>query len=169
MFYLIPLGACIFLSRSPAPLIVALLATLLIVIDYAASPSGGVPLLTQISQINRAFAVIVVWAFAIQIRAEASLPAEQQRMLRVTRSRESVFEKRRILLVEDDVRNVFAITRVLEPHGAILEIARNGREALTALERDPQIDLVLMDIMMPEMDGFEAMRAIRTQRRGASR
>ena len=101
-------------------------------------------------------------------RVEASLPAEQQRMLRVARSRESVFEKRRILLVEDDVRNVFAITRVLEPHGAVLEIARNGREALAVLERSSDVELVLMDIMMPEMDGYEAMRAIRAQRQWAN-
>ncbi|MFC4308791.1 response regulator [Steroidobacter flavus] len=101
-------------------------------------------------------------------RVEASLPAEQQRMLRVARSRDSVFEKRRILLVEDDVRNVFAITRVLEPHGAIIEIARNGREALDVLGRNSEMDLVLMDIMMPEMDGFEATRAIRAERRWAN-
>ncbi|MDY6946706.1 MAG: response regulator [Pseudomonadota bacterium] len=101
-------------------------------------------------------------------RVEASLPAEQQRMLRVARSREAVFEKRRILLVEDDVRNVFAITRVLEPHGAILEIARNGIEALEALSRNPEIELVLMDIMMPEMDGFEATKAIRAEQRWAN-
>lgn len=96
-------------------------------------------------------------------RVEASLPAEQQRMLKAARSRDAVFENRRILLVEDDVRNVFAISRVLEPHGAKIEIARNGREALTALASNADIDLVLMDIMMPEMDGMEAMEAIRAQ------
>ncbi len=96
-------------------------------------------------------------------RVEALLPAEQQRMLRVARSRDSVFEKRRILLAEDDVRNVFAITRVLEPHGVILEIARNGREAVEILEQRKDIDLVLMDIMMPEMDGLQAMQAIRAR------
>jgi CheY-like chemotaxis protein len=94
-------------------------------------------------------------------KVEESLPVEQQRMLRMARSRDSVFEGRRILLVEDDVRNVFAITRVLEPHGAKLEIARNGLEALTALQQHPEIELVLMDIMMPEMDGLQAMQEIR--------
>ncbi|HEY5806964.1 MAG TPA: response regulator [Povalibacter sp.] len=96
-------------------------------------------------------------------RIEASLPAEQQRMLRIARSRESVFDKRRILLAEDDVRNVFAISRVLEPHGAVLEIARNGREALHALDKRGDIDLILMDVMMLEMDGLEAMRQIRAR------
>jgi signal transduction histidine kinase/CheY-like chemotaxis protein len=92
---------------------------------------------------------------------ESALPPEQQRMLRAARQRDDVFEGRTILLAEDDVRNIFALSHVIEPLGAKLEIARNGREALDALARNPDIDLVLMDIMMPEMDGLTAMGEIR--------
>jgi CheY-like chemotaxis protein len=95
---------------------------------------------------------------------ESTLPPERQRMLRAARERESAFEGRTILVVEDDVRNVFALTGLLEPRGATVEIARNGREAVERLEKHaPLPDLVLMDIMMPEMDGFAAMRAIRAR------
>jgi len=94
---------------------------------------------------------------------ESDLPPEQQRMLKEARNRDSAFEGRRILLAEDDVRNIFALSQVIEPLGAQLEIARNGREALEALSRSDDIDLVLMDIMMPEMDGLTAMREIRSQ------
>jgi signal transduction histidine kinase/CheY-like chemotaxis protein/CHASE3 domain sensor protein len=98
----------------------------------------------------------------------ADLPVEQQRMIENAHSREAALEGKRVLLVEDDVRNVFAITSLLEPLGLTLEVARNGREALAALKRvrerkSPAIDLVLMDIMMPEMDGMTAMREIRQQ------
>lgn len=96
-------------------------------------------------------------------QVEAELPPERQRMLRDVRHRETVFEGRKVLIVEDDVRNIFALSSVLEPKGANIAIARNGREALQALEKDPEVDLVLMDIMMPEMNGFEAMREIRKQ------
>jgi CheY-like chemotaxis protein len=99
-------------------------------------------------------------------QVESKLPPERQQMLRVARNRETALEGRRVLVVEDDVRNIFALSSVLEPKGAKIEIARNGLEALDALERSQKsqshvIDLVLMDIMMPEMDGFTAMREIR--------
>jgi CheY-like chemotaxis protein/CHASE3 domain sensor protein len=94
-------------------------------------------------------------------QVETKMPPERQRMLKEARDRESLFEGRRILVVEDDVRNIFALSRVLEPKGAQVEIARNGREALEHLTQKPGVDLVLMDIMMPEMDGFTAMREIR--------
>ncbi len=96
----------------------------------------------------------------------SELPHEQQKMIRKARNRDSILEGRRILVVEDDVRNVYALTNILEPRGAIIEIARNGQEAINALERASQpdasmIDLVLMDVMMPVMDGLTATRAIR--------
>ncbi|HEU4853277.1 MAG TPA: response regulator [Telluria sp.] len=94
-------------------------------------------------------------------RVESSIPPDQQKLLQQARQRDAGFEGRRILLVEDDVRNIFALTSVFEPLGAKLEIARNGIEALKALEKDAEVDLVLMDLMMPEMDGLTAIREIR--------
>ncbi len=96
------------------------------------------------------------------------LPEEQQKMIRKARSREAVLEDRRILIVEDDARNIFALTSILEPRGAIIEVARNGKEALTTLaeslkDSSKSVDLVLMDVMMPEMDGLTATREIRKQ------
>ncbi|MFP3600704.1 response regulator [Paraburkholderia strydomiana] len=98
---------------------------------------------------------------------ESSLAPEQQRMLRTVRQRDNAFEGRTILLAEDDVRNIFALSHVIEPLGAKLQIARNGREALEALENGPEVHLILMDIMMPEMDGLTAMGEIRRNPRFA--
>ena len=96
----------------------------------------------------------------------SELPDEQQRMIRKAQHRDALLEGRRILVVEDDVRNVYALTNILEPRGAIVEIARNGQEALDTLAKGARqpgssIDLVLMDVMMPVMDGLAATREIR--------
>jgi CheY-like chemotaxis protein len=93
---------------------------------------------------------------------ESELPEHQRRMLEQVRLRDAAFEGRRVLLVDDDARTIFALSSVIEPLGAAVEIARNGREALERLKADPDgIDLVLMDIMMPEMDGLTAITEIR--------
>ncbi|MET0588725.1 MAG: response regulator [Novosphingobium sp.] len=94
------------------------------------------------------------------------LPPEQQKMIQQARNRDAILEGRRILIVEDDVRNVYSLTSILEPQGMQVEIARNGREAINALEGAASdggnpIDLVLMDVMMPVMDGLTATREIR--------
>jgi CheY-like chemotaxis protein len=104
-----------------------------------------------------------VTLFLHQVVAE--MPGEQQRTLARALSRDAAIDGRRILVAEDDVRNVFALSSILEPHGATVLIARNGREAIAALQRaeaaGEAVDLVLMDVMMPEMDGLAAMREIR--------
>lgn len=75
--------------------------------------------------------------------------------------REAVLKGKKILIVDDDMRNVFALSSVLEDHGMIVMAGKNGQDGLDKLRKEPAIDLVLMDIMMPEMDGYEAMRHIR--------
>jgi CheY-like chemotaxis protein len=94
-------------------------------------------------------------------RIEGKLPKEKRRMLEQLHSAEEVFKDKRILIVDDDVRNVFALTSVLEAHGMNVVYAENGKDGIDVLRESPDIQLVLMDIMMPEMDGYETIRTIR--------
>jgi CheY-like chemotaxis protein/HAMP domain-containing protein/putative methionine-R-sulfoxide reductase with GAF domain len=98
-------------------------------------------------------------------RVEKNLPKDKQKILRLLHDKEKIFQDKKILVVDDDMRNVFALASILEEKKMKTMIAQNGRESLEILEKNPDIDLVLMDIMMPEMDGYEAIREIRKQKK----
>ncbi|HEV2713615.1 MAG TPA: response regulator, partial [Terriglobales bacterium] len=94
-------------------------------------------------------------------RVVADLPPEKQKMLdRLHRSDEALAGKK-VLVVDDDMRNIFALSSVLERRGMVVLTAGTGREAISMLESTPEVAIVLMDIMMPEMDGYTTMQVIR--------
>lgn len=96
---------------------------------------------------------------------ETSLDPGKQRMIRSALDKEAMLEGKKVLIVDDDMRNIFSLSSALSEKHIVIHEAENGREALRQLEHFPDIDLVLMDIMMPEMDGYEAMRCIRRDSR----
>jgi signal transduction histidine kinase/HAMP domain-containing protein/CheY-like chemotaxis protein len=94
-------------------------------------------------------------------RPEVTMPAEHRQMIEALHRTDAIFENKKILIVDDDVRNVFALTSALESHGMEVVFAENGKEGIERLVQNPDSALVLMDVMMPEMDGYETTRAIR--------
>lgn len=94
-------------------------------------------------------------------RVEANLPESKREMLQQVHENDPQLAGRKILIVDDDVRNIFTLTSVFEAHDSVTVYAESGREALDTLEKTPDIEIVLMDIMMPEMDGYETMQRIR--------
>jgi CheY-like chemotaxis protein len=99
-------------------------------------------------------------------RDEADLATDHQcRILEQLRETDATLVGKTVLVVDDDVRNIFALTSLLEDHRLKVVHAENGRTGIELLQKTPDVDLVLMDIMMPEMDGYETMRAIRKEAR----
>jgi len=96
-------------------------------------------------------------------RVTGNLPEGKRQILNKLHTSDAVLEGKTVLAVDDDVRNLFALTTVLEAHRMKLVTAENGRDALTLLEQTPDVKVILMDIMMPEMDGYETMKEIRKQ------
>jgi CheY-like chemotaxis protein len=94
-------------------------------------------------------------------RAETDLSDTQREILSALRHNDSTLAGKKVLVVDDDVRNIFALTTVLEQHNLQVVHAENGRAGIEVLLSTRDVDGVLMDIMMPEMDGYETMRAIR--------
>jgi len=94
-------------------------------------------------------------------RSHASLPEAQRKMLEEIHALDGGLAGRKVLIVDDDLRNIFALSSLLERQQMQVLFAENGRDGIEVLEKDPTIEIVLMDIMMPEMDGYDTMRAIR--------
>jgi CheY-like chemotaxis protein len=101
-------------------------------------------------------------------RVESNLPEQKRRMLEQVHTEDTVFTGKKIMIVDDDVRNIFALTALLENHGMNVIFAENGKAALEMLEQEQDVDMILMDVMMPEMDGYETTQAIREQQRHAN-
>jgi CheY-like chemotaxis protein len=95
---------------------------------------------------------------------ESTLSSDQQAMIRMQHDPDRTLQGRTVMLVDDDMRNTFALSKLLKKHGMNVVIADNGQMALEKLAEEKAVELVIMDIMMPVMDGYQAMREIRARK-----
>jgi CheY-like chemotaxis protein len=98
-------------------------------------------------------------------RPEAHLPETTRQMLEQLQRSDPLLAGKKVLIVDDDVRNIFALTSVLERYEMQILYAENGKDGIEVLRHNPDVNIILMDVMMPEMDGYETMHAIRKMRK----
>ncbi|MBF2051336.1 MAG: response regulator [Elainella sp. C42_A2020_010] len=96
-------------------------------------------------------------------RVQSNLPQPKQQILEQLRHNDPILANKKVLIVDDDVRNIFALTSLLEKYQMEVIYAENGRDGIQQLEANPDVDAILMDVMMPEMDGYETTRTLRQQ------
>jgi CheY-like chemotaxis protein len=94
-------------------------------------------------------------------RVQSRMPEPQRKMLERLHKTDDMLSNKKVLVVDDDIRNIFAMTSLLERHNMVVHSAENGRDAIGVLSENDDIDVVLMDIMMPEMDGYDTIQEIR--------
>src|SRR5438128_11590191 len=98
-------------------------------------------------------------------RASAKLPAATRKMLEDEQRTDPALVGKKVLVIDDDVRNIFSLTSLLERHGMEVLFSENGRDGIELLKDTPDVDAILVDVMMPDIDGYETMRQIRKIRR----
>src|SRR5204863_5193337 len=97
-------------------------------------------------------------------RVAEKLPPSKRRMLEEEQKADPILAGKKVLVIDDDVRNIFSLTSLLERHHMEVVFAENGRDGIELLKDTPDMDAILVDVMMPDMDGYETMREIRKLR-----